>query len=83
MGLAEGGGVEVFARQVSLACDLLATAEAVGRAKRMARRMANIAGYAGRRGPAEVGRDVPGRQLRPRQKRGSAVGKTKRGKGTK
>jgi len=30
-----------------------------------------------------MGRDVPGRQLRPSQKRGSAVGKTKRGKGTK
>jgi len=32
---------------------------------------------------AEVGRDVPGRQLRSSEKRGSAVGKTKRGKGTK
>jgi transposase len=30
-----------------------------------------------------VGRDVPGRQLRSGQKGGSAVGKTKRGKGTK
>jgi transposase len=34
-------------------------------------------------GSAEVGRDVPGRQLRPGEKGGSAVGKTKRGKGTK
>ena len=30
-----------------------------------------------------MGRDVPGRQLRPGEKGGSAVGKTKRGKGTK
>ena len=30
-----------------------------------------------------MGRDLLGRQLRPRKKRGLAVGKTKRGKGTK
>jgi len=30
-----------------------------------------------------MGRDLPGRQLRPSEKRGLAVGKTKRGKGTK
>ena len=30
-----------------------------------------------------MGRDLPGRQLRPGEKRGFAVGKTKRGKGTK
>ena len=30
-----------------------------------------------------MGRDLPGRQLCSRKKRGSAVGKTKRGKGTK
>ena len=30
-----------------------------------------------------MGRDLPGRQLRPGEKGGSAVGKTKRGKGTK
>ena len=30
-----------------------------------------------------MGRNLPGRQLRPGEKRGSAVGKTKRGKGTK
>jgi hypothetical protein len=34
-------------------------------------------------GSAEVGRLLPGRQLRSGQKRGAAVGKTKRGKGTK
>ena len=32
MGVADWGGVEVFARPVSLACDLLAAVEAVGRA---------------------------------------------------
>ena len=30
-----------------------------------------------------MGGDLPGRQFRPGEKRGSAVGKTKRGKGTK
>jgi transposase len=83
MGVADWGGVEVFARPVSLACDLLAAVEAVGRAGCVARRVARAAGCAGRRRSAEVGRDVPGRQLRSGEKRGSAVGKTKRGKGTK
>ena len=35
------------------------------------------------RGSVAVGGDVPGRQLRSGEKEGSAVGKTKRGKGTK
>ena len=83
MGVADRRRVEVFARQVSVACDLLATAEALGRARRMARCVAGAAGCAGRRRPVELGRNVPGRQLRPGQKGGSAVGKTKRGKGTK
>ncbi len=83
MGAANRRGVAVFARQVSVARDLLAAFEAVGRAGRVAGRVASAAGRAGRRRVAEVGRDVPGRQFRSGEKGGSAVGKTKRGKGTK
>jgi len=83
VGVADGRGVEVLARQVPFACDLLAAVEAVGRAGCVARRLANATGCARWRRSAEVGRDVPGRQLRSSEKRGSAVGKTKRGKGTK
>ena len=83
MGVADRRRVEVFAGQIPLAVNLLAAIETVGRAGCMARRMAGAAGRARRRRPAEMGGDVPGRQLRPGEKRGSAVGKTKRGKGTK
>src|SRR5579883_2085869 len=47
------------------------------------RRLACAAGRAGRGRVVEMGRDLPRRQLRPGEKGGSAVGKTKRGKGTK
>lgn len=83
VGIADGCGVAFSARSISFACDLLAAVEAVGGAGRVAGRMASAAGCARRRRLAEVGRDVPGRQLRSGEKRGSAVGKTKRGKGTK
>ncbi len=60
------------------------TAEALAGPRRVAGCVAGSAGRAGRRRVAEVRRDVPGRQLRPGQKGGgAAVGKTKRGKGTK
>lgn len=83
MGAADRGRVAIFARQISFAGDLLATVEAVVSARRMARRLAGLVGFARRQGLDELGRDVPGRQLRFRQKGGSAVGKTKRDKGTK
>ena len=83
VGVANRCGVAFSARQVSLSCDLLAAFEAVGRAECVARRVASAAGCAGRRRASEVGRDVPGRQLRSGEKGGSGVGKTKRGKGTK
>ena len=73
----------VSARQVSLSTHLLAAAEAVGRARRVARCVARTAGSARRRRPAAMGRVLSGRQLRSGQKGGAAVGKTKRGKGTK
>ena len=83
MVVADRGCVAVFTGQISLSGYLLAAVKAVGRAEGMARCVASAAGGAGRRRPAEVGGDVPGRQLRSSEKRGSAVGKTKRGKGTK
>ncbi len=83
MGIADRCGVAISARQVSVSCDLLEALETVGRAACLARRLASVARRAGRGRAAEVGGDVPGRQLRPGQKGGSAVGKTKRGKGTK
>jgi transposase len=77
------GGLAVSARQVSLTGDLLAALEAVGRAKCLARRLADVAGRFGWRRTAAVGRGISGWQFRASQKGGAAVGKTKRGKGTK
>jgi len=83
VGVADRCGVEVFARQVSLSGYLLAAIEAVGGARYLAQRLAGAAGCARWQRSAEVGRGVSGRQLRSGKKGGSAVGKTKRGKGTK
>jgi len=83
VGVADRCRVEVFARQISLSGNLLAAIEAVGGAGCLAQRLAGAAGCAGWRRSAEVGRSVSGRQLRSGEKGGSAVGKTKRGKGTK
>jgi hypothetical protein len=74
--------VAVSAREIPVPGHLLAS-EAVGSGGRLARCVASVAGRARRRGPAEVGRELSGRQLRSGEKRGAAVGKTKRGKGTK
>ena len=80
---ANGSGVAISSRRVSLAGNLLAAAEAVAGRGRMAGCLACSVGRTGRRRSAEVGRNLPGWQLRPSQKGGDAVGKTKRGKGTK
>lgn len=64
-------------------CDLLASASNVGRARRLEGRLASGARSARREGPPRLGRDVPRRDLREREKRGDAVGLTKRGKGSK
>ena len=76
-------GVAVFAGRVSLALDLLAAVAAVARGRRLARCLAGPAGRVGRGRVAALGRDLSRRQLRSGEKRGLAVGKTKRGKGTK
>ncbi len=77
------GGMAISARGVSFALHLLAASQAVGRGRCMAACVARIAGRVGPRGTVEVGRDFSRWQLRFREKGGSAVGKTKRGKGTK
>jgi transposase len=68
---------------VSFTFHLLATAATVGRERSLVEGLANLVGGFGPRRPAEMGRSVPGWQLRSSEKGGSAVGKTKRGKGTK
>ena len=62
---------------------LLATAPAVGTARGLAGGLANPAGSAGQPRSAAVGGDLLRWQLCPSEKGGDAVGKTKRGKGTK
>lgn len=76
-------GVAFSARPVSFAGNLLAAAEAVGRAEGVARCLEGATRGARRGRAVAVGGDVPGRQLRSGEKGGSAVGTTKRGKGTK
>ena len=83
VGSADRGGVAISAWRISLALDLLASAEAVGRTGRMVARLESAARNARRRRAAAMGRSLPGWELRSRQKGGAAVGKTKRGKGTK
>lgn len=80
---ADRRSVAISARRVSFALDLLAAAQAMGGGRRLAPCLASAAGSAGPRGTVEVGRGLSGRQLRPGEKGGAAVGKTKRGKGTK
>jgi transposase len=71
------------AAAVSQPSDVLATAAAVGRTRRLVTSLARAAGRTGRARAASLGRDVSGRHVLPGQKGGDAVGKTKRGKGTK
>jgi transposase len=63
--------------------DLLASAAQLGRAGRMAQGMAKAIVNAGPAPTTGLGRSLPGCHLRHRQKGRSAVGKTRRGKGTK
>jgi transposase len=80
---ANRSGVAISSRRVSLTGNLLAASEAVAGRGGVVGCLACSSGRTGRRRSAEVGRDLPGWQLRSGQKGGDAVGKTKRGKGTK
>jgi transposase len=62
---------------------VLAAAAGLGRAGRLAEYLARVSERIERTAAVEVERIVSGRQFRSREKRGYAVGKTKRGKGTK
>jgi transposase len=55
----------------------------VGGRRYLGERLAQLADHAGQAGAAEVDQSVLGRQFRAGKKGGAAVGKTKRGKGTK
>lgn len=83
LGVADRRPVAGVAEGVPQSLDLLAPTPAVGRRWHLAEGLAGLLGRAGWAAPPEVERGLLGWVLRPGQKRGSAVGKTKRGKGTK
>jgi len=83
VGSADGSAMAGPARGISGRFDLLAPVAELGRAGRMAEGMAKTVVDAGPAPIAGLGRGLPGRYLHHRQKGGSAVGKTRRGKGTK
>jgi transposase len=80
---AQRGSLVRFARRISFSRDVLATAAGLGRARGLGHHLARIPGGTERARATRLERIVFGRQLRSSQKRGSKVGKTKRGKGTK
>src|ERR1043166_2522581 len=69
--------------RISLAFHLLATSQAVGRSRSLANGLASDVSRVGQRRSPEVGGELSRWQFRPCQQRGGAVGKTKRGEGTK
>jgi len=83
MGTAQRSAVARHACKVSERGDLLAAFATMGRARSVVGGLAQAALTAGPARVVTVARDVPGRELRAREKRGCGVGKTKRGKGTK
>jgi len=83
LGVAHRSSVARPARRVSQRGNLLATSATVGRRGCLVGGVAAVAGRSESAATAGMGRNLSGWQLRVRQKRGAAVGKTKRGKGTK
>jgi len=83
VGTAHGSSMARSARAIPGWIDLLASVAQLGRAGRMAQGMAETAVHAGPAPIAGLGRGFPGCYLHHRQKGGSAIGKTRRGKGTK
>jgi len=77
------GALVRFARRVSLTRYLLAETSRLGRARGLAPHLAQLSGRTKRTRATGLERILSGRQFRSGQKRGSKVGKTKRGKGTK
>ena len=83
MDSANGCSLALSAGRISLPFHLLAAAATVGNPRGLAEGLADALGRSRPEGSAEMGRSLSRRQLRPGEKGGSAVGKTKRGKGTK
>ena len=81
--LRSGARWQDLPEEFPVAGDLLATAAGLGRARGLARHLARLPGGIERTRATRLERIVSGRQLRSGEKRGSGVGKTKRGKGTK
>jgi len=79
----DGSTLESITPGVSQPFDVLAAAEAVGTGRHLGQGVADLCGPAGRTKPAAVVGILYRRDLCPGKKRGAAVGKTKRGKGTK
>jgi transposase len=80
---AERRSLAALAGEISAPFDLLAAAAGLGRARRVAENLARIPERAERTPTVEVERIVFGWQFCSSEKRGFAVGKNKRGKGTK
>ena len=72
-----------FARGISFTGNVLAATAGLGRAGSLAHHLARIPGGTEPTRATRLERVISGRQFRSGQKRGSKVGKTKRGKGTK
>ena len=83
MDSAERRSLAGFAGEISASLDVLAAAAGLGRAGRVVEPLACFSERVERAPAAQLERVIPGRQFRPSEKRGCAVGKTKRGKGTK
>jgi len=75
--------LERFTNPFSLSCNLLAAAEGVDRIGRLPGSLETAIGQAPRPAVDRLGRGDRRRHVFPGKKRGTCVGKTKRGKGTK
>jgi transposase len=80
---AQRGSLAGFARGVPFTSNVLAATSGLGRAGSLAHHLARIPGRTEPTRATRLERIVSGRQFRSGEKRGSKVGKTKRGKGTK
>ena len=78
----DGRSLEGSAKRVSLARNVLATHERVGRFRRARSCLEGVSRRTRRPATAELGRAIRRRDVLAGEKRGFCVGKTKRGKGT-
>jgi transposase len=83
LGFAQRRSLAGFARRIPLTGNLLEATSGLGRTTDLAHHLAHLFGGTERTQATGLERIVSGRQFRSGEKRGSKVGKTKRGKGTK